>query len=80
MLPVLRPGQIIIASGLFRDLRPEAVVIVYHDKLEKVKRVQKIKGDRLFLVGDNPKASIDSRSFGWLPLTSVVAKVLWPRI
>ncbi len=62
MTPSLKPGQIVIATGLFRQLKPEDVVIIAHDHIEKVKRVQKIKGKSVFIVGDNPRRSLDSRS------------------
>jgi phage repressor protein C with HTH and peptisase S24 domain len=79
MLPTLRPDRIVLATGLFHRLVPEQVVVVQHDGIEKIKRIKKIHAGRIFVVGDNINASIDSRSFGWLPLSSVIAKVIWPR-
>lgn len=58
---------------------PEHVVIVHHEGLDKIKRIQKIQADQIFVVGDNHRASLDSRNFGWLPISSVVARVVWPR-
>lgn len=80
MVPTLSAGRLVLASGLFRRLKAEDVVVIRHDGLEKIKRVCKIRGEQIFLVGDNPRASLDSRSFGWLPLSAVTAKVIWPRI
>lgn len=79
MLPMLRPGQLVIATGLFRQLGPEVVIVFRHNKLEKIKRIQRIKDNQIFVIGDNPRASLDSRSFGCLPIASVVGKVIWPR-
>lgn len=69
-----------LATGLFRPVVPGQVFIVVHDGLEKIKRVQEVKGSQVFVIGDNPQASVDSRSFGWLPVDSIVAKVFWPRM
>ena len=80
MLPTLRPGRLVIATSLFRELKPEHIVVVQHQGLEKIKRIQDIKGGQVFLVGDNARASLDSRSFGWLPLESISSKVIWPRL
>ncbi len=69
----------LVASGWFGRLRPHDVIIIHHDGLEKVKRVHAVEGDRLFVLGDNSPESTDSRHFGWLPLDSVQAKVIWPK-
>jgi len=41
-----------------------------------VKRISEIKGDsnQLFVLSDNPEGT-DSRQWGWLPATSIVAKI-----
>jgi type IV secretory pathway protease TraF len=79
MLPTLKPGQLVIASALHSRLRENAVVVVRHDNIDKIKRIRKIKTNRLFVIGDNSNSSLDSRSFGWLPINSVMGKVIWPR-
>jgi phage repressor protein C with HTH and peptisase S24 domain len=80
MLPVLRSGQLVAATALFKKLTPGTVVVIRHNDLEKIKRVQKVKKDSIFVIGDNPLASTDSRSFGWLDVESVIGKIIWPRI
>ncbi|MGL4551574.1 MAG: S26 family signal peptidase, partial [Gemmataceae bacterium] len=46
-----------------------------------VKRVAAVDGDRLYVAGDNPAQSVDSRSFGWVPRSAVVGRVVrvWRR-
>jgi phage repressor protein C with HTH and peptisase S24 domain len=80
MQPSLKPGQIVLASGLFRQLSPQQVVIIRHQGLEKIKRIERLRQGHVFVVGDNPRASRDSHQFGWLPLDTVVARVFWPRL
>ena len=36
--------------------------------------------NKVFLVGDNPLASTDSRDFGWLPQEHIIGRVIWPQI
>lgn len=78
MLPALKPGRIVIARPYF-NLRVGEVVIVRHEGLEKIKRITMAEDDHVFVTGDNPEHSTDSRTFGWLPNDVVVGKLLWPR-
>ncbi len=79
MLPKLPGDQVVVGIGYFGRLRVGDVVVINHNELEKVKRVSKQQGDKLFVVGDNLEHSTDSRYFGWLTRNDVVAKVIWPR-
>jgi hypothetical protein len=59
------------------------VVVRLPDGTEAVKRLVRREADGgLWLEGDNPLASTDSRTLGALPVTAVVGRVLlrmWPR-
>jgi nickel-type superoxide dismutase maturation protease len=77
MAPTLHDGQLVVGRQT-RELTAGDVVIVSHNGLEKIKRIEKHEGDLVYLLGDNPGASTDSRSLGWLPAKSVIAKVVWP--
>lgn len=80
MVPALRPGQLIIASNLFTKLSVGQIVVIKHERLDKIKRVKDIRKGQLYLLGDNARRSIDSRSFGWLPLEYIVGRIIWPRV
>jgi phage repressor protein C with HTH and peptisase S24 domain len=79
MQPSLKPGQIVVGRAV-RDFQPGDVVIVSHNGLEKIKRIERQQGNLLYLLGDNAAASTDSRSFGWVQAQAIVAKVIWPRL
>jgi nickel-type superoxide dismutase maturation protease len=79
MMPTLRPGTIVIAHARPKCIAPGDVVVVRHDGLDKIKRVKQISERGLFVVGDNPRLSTDSRDFGWLDHSAVAGKVWWPR-
>ncbi len=78
MLPALRPGQIVLARKRLARISPGDIIIIRHDGLEKIKRVQRVSPGRVFVVGDNAAYSTDSREFGWLENEAVVGKVCWP--
>lgn len=80
MSPKLSPGQLLLATTLFRRLRPGQVIIIEHEGQQKVKRIERITNDKVFVIGDNLVASTDSRHFGWLSSHQIVALVFWPKL
>lgn len=79
MMPVLPPETLVFGWGWFRRLRVGDVVIFCHAGKEKIKRIDRIEPQGLYLLGDHAEASSDSRDFGWLDQGVVMAKVFWPR-
>lgn len=79
MLPVLPPGTIVYGWRWFYRLRSGDIVIFLHDGKEKIKRIEKVREDSVYVTGDHGAASTDSRHFGWLGNDVVIAKVVWPR-
>lgn len=79
MAPTLEAGQLVIGRRT-NDLRPGDIVIVSHDGIEKIKRIERQQGDLIYLLGDNATASTDSRDFGWVQAKAIVAKVVWPKL
>ncbi len=80
MSPKLPAGSLLLATQLFRVLHPGEVVIIEHDGKQKVKRIERIEDNKLFVVGDNLEFSNDSRQFGWLEIDQIIAKVIWPNL
>jgi phage repressor protein C with HTH and peptisase S24 domain len=79
MAPTLMHGQLVVGRQT-RELASGDVVIIVHEGLEKIKRIERQQGDVVYLLGDNPGASTDSRQFGWLPAKAIIAKIIWPRL
>jgi nickel-type superoxide dismutase maturation protease len=82
MLPVLRPGSLVIAypiNSRTRLVRGDVVVARRPDRpsVEMVKRISEIDGDHFYLLGDNPNASTDSRTFGAVDRSQLIARVTW---
>lgn len=75
MHPALPHGKIVFASRLHKPKIGD-VVIVKHHSVEVLKRVHDIKEDHVYLLGDNPQESTDSRHYGWLPISRIKAVVL----
>lgn len=78
MLPKIRPGSIVMA---LKFLRPKVgdVVILRHDNKELIKRISELSGNGVYVLGDNPKESSDSRQYGWLPISTVLGVVIGAR-
>lgn len=84
MLPTLEPGDRLLAAGWGR-LRPGDLVVVADPcsvggPVVKRVRWQGRDGDgrpAVWVEGDNGAASTDSRSWGTIPLTGVLGRVVW---
>lgn len=63
MTPTFRPKQVVLCYQT-RVFREGQVVVAFVDGREVIKRIQKIQGSKVWLVGDNLKESTDSRSYG----------------
>ncbi len=77
MYPTLENDQLII-------LRPRAplhvgdIIVFLYEGHEKIKRIHGIEGEFLYVLGDNPRFSTDSRHFGYVPRRTVLGKVAYP--
>jgi nickel-type superoxide dismutase maturation protease len=86
MAPALRHGDVLLVRRTRPGTLPSAgsvVVVALPDRPLGVKRLARVEPDgRVWLEGDNPFGSTDSRDLGPLPAESVHARVvwrLWPR-
>lgn len=82
MLPLLKEGEeILINPQAYSKSEPKVndVVIINHPhktQLTIVKRVVEVALDgSYFLIGDNPKASTDSRHWGGVSRNQIIGKV-----
>lgn len=82
MLPLLKPGQeVLVNPRAYRQVPPCPGDIVvarhpYHTDLQLIKRVVAITDDgRCHLEGDNPNESTDSRTFGAIPVSTILGRV-----
>ncbi|MDQ4035641.1 MAG: nickel-type superoxide dismutase maturation protease [Chloroflexota bacterium] len=85
MAPTLLPGDRLLAVRLRRSPRAGEIVLAPDPRdaaRELVKRVARAGASGLALLGDNPSASADARTFGVVPPAAVEWRVVlryWPR-
>jgi mitochondrial inner membrane protease subunit 1 len=78
MEPTLAPGDRVLVLRA-RRLHAEDVVAVRDPRDRRrvlVKRIGAVLEDEIVVRGDNPAASTDSRSFGPVPRSSVIGRVV----
>jgi len=85
MVPALRDGDQLLVRWTEADSRTgdgDVVVVALPDRPLSVKRLVRRHGDEVWVEGDNPFGSTDSRSLGPLSPDAVRGRVLlriWPR-
>jgi nickel-type superoxide dismutase maturation protease len=83
MAPRLPSGALVVASPIFAmtPLRVGDVVVARRPDrpdLEIIKRIKAIDAaGAIFLAGDNPASSTDSRQFGAVTRQHILARVRW---
>ena len=76
MHPVYAAGDLLLGWRLTRRPGAHKVVVVRHDGRPLVKRLVAQDGNGLWVVGDNPLRSTDSRQFGALPQEALEAVII----
>jgi nickel-type superoxide dismutase maturation protease len=79
MVPVLPPGTLVLGWRWFTRLQPGRVIIFSRENRETIKRLDRVEPGGLFVLGDHPETSTDSRHYGTIPRGSVESIVIWPR-
>lgn len=74
MAPALEPGQVVI--GWHRQPMTGIIVLARQQGREVVKRIESIKDDKAYLVGDNRAESRDSRHYGAVAFQDIIGSVM----
>ncbi len=77
MLPTLKEGQDILVWCWFYNPEVGDIVALKKSGKEMVKRISARTGGKFFCLGDNPKESTDSRSFGAITQNEIIGKVIY---
>lgn len=85
MYPTLKPGTNVLVNRLsYLFAKPKVTDIVGlidpRDKKVLIKRISEIKNGKYFVLGDNPKESTDTRTFGWIGKKDIIGKVTYPKL
>lgn len=73
MRPVLKPGNLLLGSGLIKPKSGHVAVV--KRKPLSIKRIKKINSRGVWLEGDNAAASTDSRSYGYVGKRDIEAVI-----
>jgi len=81
MLPTIRPGDSLLIDEKYYAHQSPTIndIVLFRDPREfnriMVKRVVRLDKDTVFLQGDNPAESTDSRHFGAIHSSKLIARV-----
>ena len=83
MFPTYKDGEFLHGYRFFRTLKVGDVVVYKlkrnGEKRIVIKRISDIKGDTIYLLGDNFDESYDSRNYGYVPKKDIVCKIIEQR-
>jgi signal peptidase I len=77
MQPTLKEGQDILSINWFVNPKVGDIIVIKKQGKEMVKRIEKIEGENVFVVGDNEDESTDSRHFGAIKRELIIGKVIY---
>lgn len=77
MRPAIESGDRLLVLALRARVGDVVALGDPRDGRTIVKRVARIDGDQLTVLGDNPASSTDSRTFGPVPRRSVVGRAVY---
>lgn len=82
MEPLFKQNATVLASKIpYFFSRPKITdVILFKQKTTQevfLKRIEKIKNDQFYVVGDNRNDSLDSKQLGWIEKKDIMGKVLY---
>ncbi len=78
MMPTIEPGRLLVVTRNSK-IKKGNIVIAKVGEREIVKRVSDVKSSKVYILGDNPIGSTDSRDFGWLSEDQIIGKIVWPQ-
>ena len=81
MQPTLEPGERVLVKRLGRKPAPSlgSLVVTWHPQrmeLRLIKRLSRVDRTGLWLLGDNPAESTDSRQLGAVPTNLLIGEVV----
>lgn len=80
MVPTLQPGQDVLSfNWAYLGKKPKVgdIVVVKVNGKDMVKRIHKVNGRGVYVMGDNQGESTDSRNFGTVKMDQIVGKVIY---
>ena len=78
MYPTLEKGRLVIVRRSPK-LKINDIIVFLQNGSEKVKRISGVEGDFLYVLGDNPRYSTDSRQYGYIHRNTVIGTIVFPR-
>jgi len=80
MIPLFYPGENVLVNKLTYFFQNPKIgdVIIIQNRIGKrlIKRIEKISGEKIYVIGENKAKSVDSRRFGPILKKEIIGKVI----